>query len=196
MPDLWRASPDLSPAPMLAPRLPRGPYRARTGTGDTARTLVVADGPDGAITLDGAAVEGGVEFVATGPGRYRLRTGTVTREVVVEGRDGTSVTLSVGGTRVVVDVADAQAQMLERFGMGAGTGAAQREVRSPMPGLVLAVHVREGETVEAGQRLLVLEAMKMENEIKAAHAGTIARVHAVPGAAVAKGAPLVEFAEG
>ena len=181
---------------MSAPRLPRGPYRARTGTGDAARTVVVADGPDGAITLDGAAVEGGVEFVATGPGRYRLRTGTVTREVIVEGRDGTSVTLSVGGTRVVVDVADAQAQMLERFGMGAGSGAAQREVRSPMPGLVLAVHVREGETVEAGQRLVVLEAMKMENEIKAAHAGTIARVHAVPGAAVAKGAPLVEFAEG
>ena len=183
--------------PPSAPRLPRGPYRARIGSGESARTVVVAEATgdgNGALTLDGVALDGGAELVPTGPGRYRLRMGAVTREVIVEARDGATLTLSVGGTRVVVDVADAQAQMLERFGMSAGSGAAPREVRAPMPGLVLAVHVREGDTVEAGQRLVVLEAMKMENEIKAAHAGTIARVHAAPGTAVAKGAPLVEFA--
>lgn len=176
-----------------APRLPRGPYRARIALGETFRDVAVAEA-DGVLTLDEAATAGDVHLTPSGPSRYLLHTGATTSEIVVEGREGTTLTLSVGGTRVVVEVADAQAQMLERLGMGSGAGARQREVKAPMPGLVLAVHVAEGEAVEAGQRLAVLEAMKMENEIKAPQAGTIARVAVAPGAAVAKGAVLVEFA--
>ncbi len=180
-------------AASAAPRLARGPYRARIGTGEAARAFTVASDA-GTLSLDGEALPEGTALVPDGPSRFLLRTGATTTEVVVEGRDGTTLTLSVGGMRVVVDVADAQAQMLERFGMGAGSGSKQREVKAPMPGLVLAVHVAEGDVVEAGQRLAVLEAMKMENEIKAPQAGTVARVAVAPGAAVAKGAVLVEFA--
>ena len=113
--------------------------------------------------------------------------------VTLEGRDGDRLTLRVDGTRLTVDVSDAQRLLLESFGLDSGAGAAQRDVKAPMPGLVLAVRVQPGDTVEAGQGLLVLEAMKMENEIKAGQAGTIARVHVAPGQAVTKGALLVEF---
>jgi pyruvate carboxylase subunit B len=62
-----------------------------------------------------------------------------------------------------------------------------------MPGLVVRVHVQEGDEVQAGQGLVVMEAMKMENELRAAAAGTVKRVHVAPGKAVEKGAILVEL---
>ena len=58
---------------------------------------------------------------------------------------------------------------------------------------MLALTAPENVRIPAGQGIVVLEAMKMENEIKAAHAGTIARVHVAPGQAVTKNALLIEF---
>jgi pyruvate carboxylase subunit B len=63
-----------------------------------------------------------------------------------------------------------------------------------MPGLVVKVLVEPGATVAAGQGLVVLEAMKMENEIKATAAGIVETVAVKPGVAVEKGAVLVTFA--
>jgi acetyl-CoA/propionyl-CoA carboxylase biotin carboxyl carrier protein len=72
-------------------------------------------------------------------------------------------------------------------------GAAQ-SVAAPMPGNVLAVRVREGDEVEAGQVLVVLEAMKMENNVPAPAAGTVARVLVAPGQQVQRAETLVELA--
>lgn len=126
-------------------------------------------------------------------GAYVLTVDGHPHRVTVESRDGDTLTLRVDGTRLEVEVSDAHRLLLESFGLDAGNAAAQREVRAPMPGLVLHLRVQPGDTVEAGEGLLVLEAMKMENEIKAAHAGTIARVHVQPGEPVTKNALLVEF---
>ena len=63
-----------------------------------------------------------------------------------------------------------------------------------MPGRVVSVAVAEGATVEAGQPLVVLEAMKMQNEIQADRAGTVTRVHVAAGQAVEGGDPLLELA--
>jgi biotin carboxyl carrier protein len=60
-----------------------------------------------------------------------------------------------------------------------------------MPGRVVKVLVARGEAIEAGQGLVVLEAMKMENEVRARAAGTVAEVHVVPGATVDGQAKLV-----
>jgi biotin carboxyl carrier protein len=62
-----------------------------------------------------------------------------------------------------------------------------------MPGRVVAVLAAEGEAVEAGQGVVVLEAMKMENEIRAEHAGTVGRLFVQPGQAVEGGDPLFEL---
>jgi biotin carboxyl carrier protein len=66
-------------------------------------------------------------------------------------------------------------------------------VSAPMPGMVLSLKVREGEKVQAGQVLLVMEAMKMENAIAAPFAGTIVRVHVHEGDAIAEGDRLIEL---
>ena len=62
-----------------------------------------------------------------------------------------------------------------------------------MPGLIVRVNVEPGDRVQAGQGLVVMEAMKMENELRAQAAGTVKAVHAVAGNAVEKGALLVEL---
>jgi biotin carboxyl carrier protein len=61
-----------------------------------------------------------------------------------------------------------------------------------MPGLVLRVETEPGATVRAGQGLVVLEAMKMENELSSPVAGTVTAIHAVPGQPVEKGTVLIE----
>ena len=68
------------------------------------------------------------------------------------------------------------------------TGA--ESVNSPMPGTILAVNVTVGQTVKAGDVLMVLEAMKMENEISAPKAGTVTAVSVTKGATVESGAQL------
>jgi biotin carboxyl carrier protein len=68
-------------------------------------------------------------------------------------------------------------------------------VKAPMPGLVLRLEVEVGQRVEPGTGVVVLEAMKMENEIKAQGSGVVAAIHVEAGQAVDKGTPLVEIRE-
>jgi biotin carboxyl carrier protein len=72
--------------------------------------------------------------------------------------------------------------------------SADRIVRSPMPGRVVKVMVSAGDDVQAGQPMLVVEAMKMENELKAKAAGRVAEVHVAVGETVEGNAKLVTFA--
>ena len=136
--------------------------------------------------------------------RTPLRTpapGVETSLVVVDGRprvvtverDGKTARVWVDGTPVDVEVRTEADLLLERFGLDAGDAAAEREVRAPMPGLVLRVLAAPGDAVEAGDGLVVLEAMKMENELTAPADGTVASVHAAAGDAVGKGDLLVEL---
>lgn len=69
--------------------------------------------------------------------------------------------------------------------------AAGEVVKSPMPGNILKINVTVGQKVNEGETLLVLEAMKMENEIAAPKAGTVAQIIISKGAVVETGAPLV-----
>jgi biotin carboxyl carrier protein len=73
-----------------------------------------------------------------------------------------------------------------------GEGGAAR-VKPPMPGRVVAVKVREGEAVRKGQVLLILEAMKMQNEVLAPTAGKVAKVHVREGQVVDASAPLLDI---
>ena len=72
--------------------------------------------------------------------------------------------------------------------------AAGEVVKSPMPGNILRVNVSQGQQVNEGDVLLILEAMKMENEVVATKAGTVAQVVVTKGAVVETGAPLVVIA--
>ena len=125
----------------------------------------------------------------------RVETGGTSRVVVVEPQPDGGVIATVDGHRLPVALKTERDLLLERFGMAAVAGAADREVRAPMPGLVLRVTVSPGDAVEAGQGVVVLEAMKMENELKAPGAGVVAAVHAEVGAAVGKNDLLIELGD-
>lgn len=68
-----------------------------------------------------------------------------------------------------------------------------RELMTPMPGLVVAIRVKPGDRVRKGDGLVIVEAMKMENELKAPHDGIVSDVYARPGEVVAKGQVLLAF---
>ena len=83
--------------------------------------------------------------------------------------------------------------LLERLGIGKGTKKAL-QIKAPMPGKVIDIKVKEGDNVNKGDGLLVLEAMKMENILKAPEAVTIKKIIAVKGKAVEKNEVLIELA--
>lgn len=72
--------------------------------------------------------------------------------------------------------------------------AAGEVVKSPMPGNILKINVAQGQKINEGDVLIVLEAMKMENEIVATKSGTVAQIVTAKGAVVETGAPLVVIA--
>jgi biotin carboxyl carrier protein len=130
--------------------------------------------------------------------------GTPLRQLMLDGRP---LTLSVeplgrghwaiapGGERFEVEVLDERTRHIRSL---TGSGDQRRAVevlKAPMPGLVVRVEAKEGDSVTAGAGLVVLEAMKMENELKAAAPGVVKSVRVAPGEAVEKGQVLVEFEE-
>ncbi|WP_412068353.1 biotin/lipoyl-containing protein [Rubrivirga sp. IMCC43871] len=164
------------------------PLHLRTGEQSLA-----LDRADGALTADGDALDARRAVLGTRPS---AETALVVldgrpRTVTVE-RDGGATRVWVDGAPIDVDVKTDADLLLERFGFDTADASADREVHAPMPGLVLRVLVAPGDAVEAGQGVVVLEAMKMENELTAPAAGTVAAIHASAGDAVAKNDLLVE----
>ncbi len=97
--------------------------------------------------------------------------------------------VAIGGKYRRLEVLDALA--LAARTATAETATGRTVLEAPMPGLVVAVHVKPGDTVKAGQPLVVMEAMKMQNELLAESAGTVREVHATVGTAVESGVELV-----
>ena len=102
-------------------------------------------------------------------------------------------TLWVDGFRYEVEALDERSRTIRDLSAASGVAAGPAPLVAPMPGLVVRVNVTEGDEVAAGQGLVVMEAMKMENELRAPAAGRVSRVHATAGTAVEKGTVLVEL---
>jgi biotin carboxyl carrier protein len=105
--------------------------------------------------------------------------------------DKDSVFASGRRSNVSIESAHQRAAASVRSG---GKAVAVGQIKSPMPGKVVKVLVKEGDEVEPGRPLVVVEAMKMENELVAEIAGTVKKVHVSPGDAVEGGAPLIVIA--
>src|SRR5690606_8230329 len=105
-------------------------------------------------------------------------------------------TLELDGHTLEVEVADERTRALRAVAAATAPPAGPRPVRAPMPGLVVRVDVRPGQAIEAGQGVVIMEAMKMENELRADAPGIVSRVLVEAGQAVEKGAVLVEFETG
>jgi biotin carboxyl carrier protein len=159
----------------------------------TLAVVLVAEGDGFAATVDGTAHR--VARFATGT-RAAGAGGATVEELALE-VDGLPCRALVARTRDRVLVALAGRTYVFETGeeaRGAHGAAGSGAVTAPMPGKVVSVLVTAGDTVEVGQPLVVLEAMKMESTLTAEVAGRVTTVRAVAGASVAAGDLLVEIA--
>lgn len=136
-----------------------------------------------------------VEVVAQPGGTYLVKIGHRVLRAYVVSREpgGKELSLSVGGKTLSLRVRDSSDLVLEKMGIGQKAGSKVSDLKSPMPGLVRQIMVQEGQEVAKGTPLMVLEAMKMENILKAQGPATVKKIEVNVGQAVEKGAMLVRF---
>jgi len=101
--------------------------------------------------------------------------------------------LKVKGEVFDIAIDDRYAQLIERMGLSKEVVIEVKDIKAPMPGLVLKINYKEGDTFQKDDPLLILEAMKMENVIKAPADGVISKINVKVGASVEKGFVLIEL---
>jgi biotin carboxyl carrier protein len=161
--------------------------------------VVLVDGQLIEVEVDGEQVTVAGQIHSATLGVIR---GTPLRQLLLDGRPLTLSVEALGrgrwaltpaGERWELEVLDERTRHIRSL---TGTGDQRRSaevLKAPMPGLVVRVQAKVGDKVAAGTGLVVLEAMKMENELKAAAPGVVKAVRVSPGEAVEKGQTLVEF---
>jgi biotin carboxyl carrier protein len=90
-------------------------------------------------------------------------------------------------------VSNEQDLLLEKMGLKQAKGNLLTEIKAPMPGLILDIPIKEGDNVQKGDVLIVLEAMKMENSIKSSQSGTIQKILVSTGQGVEKNQVMIQF---
>jgi biotin carboxyl carrier protein len=150
---------------------------------------------NGATSIRVDGVETGIAVEQAEPGLWLLRHGS---EQVLAHVDGAGGKLTVELRRpgrdpavIATEVSDARRARIAAPARAAADGTTPVTIRSPIPGRVVKLAAKAGDRVAVGQTVVVVEAMKMENELRAPRAATIAQVHCVEGAAVEGGQDLV-----
>ncbi len=153
---------------------------------------------DHQFEIDGKKVNGSdvdIDMQLLPDGKYHLllNNQSMTAEVVSINRNSKTVELSIDQQSFSVVVEDDFDLLLSKMGMDKSAAQVVKEIKSPMPGLVLDILVKSGDTVEEGQTLMVLEAMKMENVIAAPSSATVSEVLVKKQEKVDKNQILIKF---
>jgi biotin carboxyl carrier protein len=166
----------------------------------SAPPMVVEPHPDGRVTVDGT--DEAASILEVGASRLRLTTVDGIQQVIVSripGRAGSPpgverLEVVIGGWRFEVDLEpERRAELRERAtsARGADARGGPLELRAIIPGRVVSVDVAAGDVIEPGGRLLVVEAMKMQNELRSPRGGTVGRIAVGPGQTVERGDVLL-----
>lgn len=136
------------------------------------------------------------DIVERSPGVYSVIQNNQSVLVTVQpvGPDAKLLRVEVNGEPFDIQLKDVLDQRLDTLGFSKLSAKKVNAVKAPMPGLVIDVAVSEGQELKEGERLLILEAMKMENSILMPNDGQVKQVLVKPGQAVEKGQVLVELA--
>jgi len=150
------------------------------------------------IVSDGARVDGRPVAVSLahsdGTPVRSLLAGDRAHRVVAERTAPGRWRLGLRGSQVEAEVLDERTRAIREMAGSAAAPAGPAPIVAPMPGMVVKIEVAEGDRVEAGQGVAIVEAMKMENELRASGAGRVTRVHVRAGDAVEKDQVLVDLA--
>ena len=122
---------------------------------------------------------------------YKFKINGKDFHVAVNGISGTKADVTVNGVNYDVELENAVAPVQQAAPAHATGGKA---ITSPLPGVIISVDVKEGSVVKRGQKVAVIEAMKMENDILADADGTVTAVHVSKGDTVAEDAKIVTIA--
>ena len=140
---------------------------------------------------------------------YKFKINGKEYEVAINNVEGKNATVTVNGAEYQVELenapaaapaaapvaaAPAPAAAAPAAAPAAKPAGAGKKVASPLPGVIIEVSVKEGQAVKAGQKVAVIEAMKMENEIAADCDGTVTAIHVAKGDSVLEGADIVTIA--
>jgi pyruvate carboxylase subunit B len=163
--------------------------------------LVTINGKELEVTVDGsiAHLEGGGRLAARladvegTPIKLATLGDRVYRVLAHRGGAPGQLTLELGGFRFEVEVLDERTRAIRRLSGATSRPGGPAPLVAPMPGLVVRLLVQPGDRVQPGQGVIVVEAMKMENELRAKAAAVVRTVTVAVGSPVEKGAVLVEF---
>lgn len=150
--------------------------------------VVSTDGERTFVSIRGESIPATLRPL--GPHRSLVRLGDRWVEIFAHVRSGEGK-LVVGGRQYVVSIEDERARQLAALTRGAGGAAGKVEVKAPMPGLIVSIQAEVGQVVKRGERLVVLQAMKMENELTSPRDGRVVAVHAEEAQTVEQGFVLV-----
>lgn len=114
-------------------------------------------------------------------------------EVVKADKTSKIITLKVNGNLYEVSAKDKFDLLMDQMGFSAGAAGKIRDLKAPMPGLVIEIRVNAGDTVKKGDPIIVLEAMKMENVLKASGEGIVKSIEVQKSQSVEKGQVLIIF---
>ncbi len=145
------------------------------------------------LTIDGQPFEWDLIKISEDHFHILYKNKTYRAEVVKRDRDTKTYTIKINGKTHSVHLKDKFDLLLEKMGIADAGATKLNHIKAPMPGLIIDLKVKAGDTVKAGDALLILEAMKMENILKSPGDGIVKNVKVKKGDSVEKSQVLVEF---
>lgn len=145
------------------------------------------------LQLNGQDLAIDVHQVKEGQLHFIYQNRSYNAEIVSENASDKTMVIKINGKTCTISVEDQFDLLLKELGMAGVTNNKAMEIKAPMPGLVLAINVKEGQEIKKGDSLLVLEAMKMENMLKSTTDGVIRKICVIKGDKVEKNQVLIEL---
>ncbi len=157
------------------------------------KTLTSENGVDGSYLIDGISMNPDIIQIREGVFHILLENKSYNAEVLKHDPVEKCFHIRVNNNTYKIAVKDRYDELLKALGMDTAATGKATDLKAPMPGLVVEVAVTEGQEVKKGDKLVVLEAMKMENILKASADAVVKKVRAVKGKTVEKNEVLVLF---
>lgn len=157
------------------------------------KTITSENGADGAVILDGVSMNPDIIQIRDGVFHILLDNKSYNAEVLKHEPLEKLFHIRVNNNTYRIAVKDRYDELLKALGMDKAATGKAADLKAPMPGLVVEVAVTSGQEVKKGDKLVVLEAMKMENILKASADAVVKKVIAVKGRTVEKNEVLVLF---
>ncbi|MEN9611606.1 MAG: hypothetical protein RLZZ628_2420 [Bacteroidota bacterium] len=142
-----------------------------------------------------AAEANGLDLLQNGVNQFHILKNqkAYNAEIVSVDYANKTFTFKINGTIHTTTIGDRYDRLVKSMGLSKAGAAKMNEIKAPMPGLVLEVSVVVGQAVQKGDKVLILEAMKMENVLKASGDGVVKAIRVAKGTPVEKGYVLIEM---